>query len=565
MRKRKIKREKMLSFEQFQSIFESRNPESVYTKNKDLMSKDGKQLELRDVENIFQADPSIQKSYVNWLIQLYKNTDKNLFFEDLYKATNYLQIYDDAKKKNKIEDERAKNIFNIKTLPDLYNIVEPFKEDETKLLSKKQLRGDSPVEGQYELIYSDDEWDVVIPRTHPASCYWGSGTQWCTAVDENPSYFNGYTKDGPLYIFRHKSDKKLRYQLHFESSQFKDVKDDEYPPIKVFEKYPVLKNVLIEYWNENPKVLENSTKNPLSMVLDRDSKEWSVFIPMIIDSGYNLNNEDASGNTVLINLCKKLKAELVEFVCSKGADPKKANEKGLTPLMSAVAATSSNISGRPSVSDLDALTLKVAEILFKYGADASGINPNGAQSTVFEAILQNKIQTALFLVDKDGYDVNAPDNKGDAGRNLALYLPGLNVTPTGANYSLNFDQAKFFIETLIEKGLDINKISESNFSNSPLHLLAHFAGLRANDPKAVEVLCFIARILLENGANPWLEDKSKGMKVKLSGMDELPKSNLLAIEKPIGRPKSPEMVALLTEYMKKTNPRKKIPAVDVLS
>ena len=565
MRKRKIKREQMLTFDQFERLLESRTPESVFIKNKDIKSLDNKPIEQSDIDKIFDSDPSINKSYVNWLIHLYKNTNKKLFLEDLYKAKDYLTIYDDAKKKNKIQDERAKNIFNIKTLPELYKIIEPFEQDETALMSKKQLRGDTIVEGQYVMVHSDDEWDVVIPLTHPASCYWGSGTKWCTAVDENPSWFNGYTKDGPIYSFIHKTNSKLRYQLHIESQQFKDKADDEVSPMKLFKPYPYLKDVLVDFWKENPKFLQKSTKNPLSIVIERDEKfEWNMFFQMIIDSGFNLNTFDTNGNSVLISMCKKLNVEYVEYLCSKGATPSMPNDKGLTPLMAAIQSTSSYLNNRPSQKEIDDLTLKCAEILFKYGANASGVNPNGAQSTVFEAVLQNKIKTALYLVDKDGYEVNAPDNKTDSGRNLALYLPGLNIGSSGADYTMSFDEAKYFIETLIEKGLDVNRISDSNFSNSPLHLLAHFAGLRSNDKEMVNKLIFIAKILLENGADPWLEDNSKNMKVKLSGMDENPTKNLLAIQKPIGKPKNPEMVALLSEYMKKAKPKKAIPVVETV-
>ena len=559
MRKRKIKRKEMLNFEEFQKLFESRTPESVYLKNKDIKSKDNKPLEQNDVDSIFNADPSSNKSYVNWLILLFKNTDKKIFLEDLYKATDYLTIYDKAKKN--IEDERLKNIFNIKNLPELYNVIEPFKEDETKLLSKKQLRGDTPVEGQYEVVFSDENWDVIIPKTHASSCYWGSGTQWCTAVDASPSYYNGYTKDGPLYIFRHKTDPKLRYQLHFESSQFKDVKDNEYSPTKFFNAFPYLKEVLADYWNKHLYILEKSVKNPLSVVLNRDS-EWEVFIKIIIDSGFDLNTEDSNSDTVLINLCRRLNSDLVEFICAKGADPKKANNKGLTPVMAAVSTTANNLKTKTSITELDIMTLAIVEILFKYGADASGNNSSGAQSTVFEAVLQNKTKTALFLVDKPGYNVNASDNKSDSGRNLALYLPGMNITPDGRDNSFNYKDGKYFIETLIKKGLDVNKVSDSNFSNSPLHLLSHFAGLRSDQQEYVNTLLFITKILLENGADPWLEDNNKKMNVRLSNKDENEATNLLPIQKPINRPKNPEMVALLTEYMKKSNPKKKIPAVE---
>ena len=57
----------MLNFDEFEQfkLYESRTPESVYLKNKDIKSKDNKSLEERDVQMIFNADPSLNKSYVN--------------------------------------------------------------------------------------------------------------------------------------------------------------------------------------------------------------------------------------------------------------------------------------------------------------------------------------------------------------------------------------------------------------------------------------------------------------------------------------------------------------------
>jgi hypothetical protein len=41
---------------------------------------------------------------------------------------------------------------------------------------------------------------------------------------------------------------------------------------------------MAEFWKENPKFLQQSTKNPLGIVLDRDPKhEWGLFIEMIIN------------------------------------------------------------------------------------------------------------------------------------------------------------------------------------------------------------------------------------------------------------------------------------------
>ena len=69
MRNRKLKKGIMLYFDEFEKfkLNESRTPESVYLKNKDIKSKDNKSLEEKDVQSIFSADPSTNKSYVNWL------------------------------------------------------------------------------------------------------------------------------------------------------------------------------------------------------------------------------------------------------------------------------------------------------------------------------------------------------------------------------------------------------------------------------------------------------------------------------------------------------------------
>ena len=60
----------MLYFDEFEKfkLNESRTPESVYLKNKDIKSKDNKSLEEKDVQSIFSADPSTNKSYVNSFI-----------------------------------------------------------------------------------------------------------------------------------------------------------------------------------------------------------------------------------------------------------------------------------------------------------------------------------------------------------------------------------------------------------------------------------------------------------------------------------------------------------------
>ena len=55
-------------------------------------------------------------------------------------------------------------------------------------------------------LYEDDRWLLVNPKTAEASCYYGSGTQWCTAGRQGNA-FGQYNKNGNLYYLIDKSRK----------------------------------------------------------------------------------------------------------------------------------------------------------------------------------------------------------------------------------------------------------------------------------------------------------------------------------------------------------------------
>ncbi len=81
--------------------------------------------------------------------------------------------------------------------------------------------------GDADLVYENDKVRIIIPKDQTAACYYGQGTQWCTASTQSTNYFNSYSKDGPLYILLPKQPKYdgEKYQLHFPSGQFMDEQD----------------------------------------------------------------------------------------------------------------------------------------------------------------------------------------------------------------------------------------------------------------------------------------------------------------------------------------------------
>ena len=104
-------------------------------------------------------------------------------------------------------------------------------------LMEKQSKKREKVEAKKDSVklYEDENLLVVKPLTHQASCYYGSGTKWCTTMAGTPSYFNQYTRNGNLYyIILKKITRESKYakialllkpRVRFDDGEFYDTKD----------------------------------------------------------------------------------------------------------------------------------------------------------------------------------------------------------------------------------------------------------------------------------------------------------------------------------------------------
>lgn len=196
-------------------LLEAMSLEDVYQKWYNDIDKDV-------FSQIVSADPTsgVNKvgKYSKWLLSLYKN--KNLKLEDLYKATEYLNYF--IKFNNKIDN---RDINHYKSLPELYNVVKGFMENPEQASSNsEEVRQIKNKEAKK--VYEDGEWIVIVPLTHRAACFYGKGTQWCTAAEESWNYFDHYNDQGNLYINIRKSDGE-KFQFHFESDSFMDATDSQ--------------------------------------------------------------------------------------------------------------------------------------------------------------------------------------------------------------------------------------------------------------------------------------------------------------------------------------------------
>lgn len=83
-------------------------------------------------------------------------------------------------------------------LSNVYSAVEKGTEEEVRKDEDKKLKG------QRDVIYDGPRWRVVVPKSHKASCAYGSGTKWCT-TSKDSSFFHQYTNDAILFYIIDKS------------------------------------------------------------------------------------------------------------------------------------------------------------------------------------------------------------------------------------------------------------------------------------------------------------------------------------------------------------------------
>lgn len=203
--------------------------------------------------NMIMADPTENKIYLQWMLNIFvkyikseneKDIKKAFRFvsEDLPQAKTYLTIFEDNKRKKKFKElclssyslkdiSDPTNINQYKSLAQLFDAVDPFIEREPSSVERTMQKFvDS---GQAEIPVKDRKYTLFIPKTREANVIFDKFANWCTAKEGN-GMFKNYTqnnkkpngKNSTIYIiinndfFKGNSDEM--YQIHFETGQIKD-------------------------------------------------------------------------------------------------------------------------------------------------------------------------------------------------------------------------------------------------------------------------------------------------------------------------------------------------------
>jgi hypothetical protein len=79
------------------------------------------------------------------------------------------------------------------------NIEDFFKEAQKIKTDVETKQTEKSAKKEVDKIFENDTLLIVKPKSFVASCYYGSGTKWCTTMKGQPSYFNQYSSNGNLY------------------------------------------------------------------------------------------------------------------------------------------------------------------------------------------------------------------------------------------------------------------------------------------------------------------------------------------------------------------------------
>ena len=196
------------------------------------------------------ADPTPNKQYTEWIIRRYIDGGIR-YLEDVDSTVaENLAIYHELKTRRMIPPElsdigKVKGNEVMKFFRKVYNIYRELPDQVEK------------AKGNAKEFYDDADIRIVVPADKTAACYYGQGTQWCTASTKSTNYFDHYNSAGPLYIIipkkpEHEGEK---YQLHFGTDFYANENDSGVPLKKLINRWPQLHKVFYEEytnaWNDS--------------------------------------------------------------------------------------------------------------------------------------------------------------------------------------------------------------------------------------------------------------------------------------------------------------------------
>jgi hypothetical protein len=220
-------------------------------------------------------DPTPNHQYTLWILRMYVKNGIRLH-EDLDRVSAALNTFHTYKKQMPIKD-----LGQIKSLSELEQMISNADVDvDAKSGTQEKKDASAQAKEESKIFYKGPEGMIVIPETEEASCFWGKGTQWCTASTSSTNQFNSYSSQGDLYIILPNDGTK--WQLHTETNSFLDAQDEAFDLGEWSEEYPWAHDALIDvYPGLNPLSNLRKTMSPDAFVHEVEVRANSASFPQI--------------------------------------------------------------------------------------------------------------------------------------------------------------------------------------------------------------------------------------------------------------------------------------------
>jgi len=193
-----------------QAAKKDRTTYNILGRIKDMKNEPDPRTIILAVRMFAGADPTENNQYTEWIIRTYIrewNTGRGTKFEDVASTVqDYLEKFYKLTKR-KIIKPPANDINRYRTFKEFLTTVGQYPDPETTEKEK----------GRATEIYQDNSIRVIVPEDQTAACYYGQGTQWCTAATRGNNMFDSYNDLAPLFIVLPLKPKHVgeKYQLHF--------------------------------------------------------------------------------------------------------------------------------------------------------------------------------------------------------------------------------------------------------------------------------------------------------------------------------------------------------------
>lgn len=256
-----------------------------------------------------QADPTVNKQYVQWLADRYSKGQFQL--NQLPSVTQALTQFDQYKPQFAIKD--------INQYKQVNDLIQATNNIEVKPTGKQQKNTErDQAYSETKVIYSGPEGILASPQTEFASCWLGRNTDFCTARTKADNQFAAYNKDGALYVWMPKNqgpgakiqiflpDQGATRPIEINRSDNTPLLGDDFAP---YAKIPAIRKLLRTY-AENISQSKNAD--------DRDNA-FSIFVDYLIEqpnqaSIAHMKRDPGLAMQYAINIAKKPMPELEDKI-----------------------------------------------------------------------------------------------------------------------------------------------------------------------------------------------------------------------------------------------------------